>query len=173
VALSLSCQVHGVQLKTWLDEKSLKADYDRVQVGYRLVSVLPDAYFVVGIPSGELHFFVEYDRGDEPHKVFKKKLDAYWAYFRSGKCRARYGTGRIRVLTVTDGEKNSSESRRLINLRQLAKEQEEPGRFWFSDLGQVSSRDFLASSFWLHGDSDAPATLFISATRGNERELEP
>jgi hypothetical protein len=148
LAVTLSCRKGHYQLETWRDEKALRADYDKVQLGRRLVAVLPDAYFVVRIPAGELHFFLEYDRGLESLKYFKGKMAAYVAYFRSGKCEARYGTDRIRVLTVNEGGRTGVGRRRLNNLRRVTEEVEGRHRFWFSSLADVASEDALSASIW-------------------------
>ena len=159
ISMYLSSDMHGARLTTWLDEKAMKADYDRVQVRNRLVSVLPDAYFVVELPAGKMHFFLEYDRGDESLKVFKAKLAAYWAYFQSGKCQARYGTSRIRVLTVTEGRQTRSGRSRVTNLKGLTSAL--PGRqwFWFSTLERVAGADFLAEPIWWSGKGEEPMAL--------------
>lgn len=159
LAVALACRAHEFRLKTWLDEKALKADYARVQVGARLISVLPDAYFVITLPAGDLHFFLEYDRGDEPLKVFKQKLVAYWAYFRSPKCRDRYGTNRIRVLTVTEGGETRSGRKRLANLKKLAAQIEGRHWFWFSSLAQASYDGFFLAPFWERAGSGSPSAL--------------
>ena len=101
VAVNLSCRRNGYALNTWLDEKTLKGDYDRVRVGNEWLAVIPDGYFVVELPGGAAHFFIEFDRGPERLEVFRKKIAAYLAYYRSGQCKLRYKTDRIRVLTIT------------------------------------------------------------------------
>ena len=148
LAITLSCREHDWQLKTWLDENALKADYDKVQVGKRLVAVLPDAYFVIGVPVGELHFFLEYDRGAEHLRYFKRKMAAYVAYYRTGKCDARYGTNKVRVLTVNEGGRTGAGRKRLANLKRVTEEAGGRRRFWFGSLLDVSSEDVLSAAIW-------------------------
>ena len=153
LAVARSCREHNCELKTWLDENTLKANYDKVQVGQRLVAVLPDAYFVIGVPVGDLHFFLEYDRGAEHLRYFKRKMAAYVAYYRTGKCDARYGTNRIRVLTVNEGGRTGAGRKRLANLKRVTEEVAGRRRFWFGSLADVASEDFLSASIWREAGS--------------------
>ena len=148
LAVELACRAHAYPLTVWRDEKAVKADYDRVQLGKQWVPVLPDAHFVIEVPAGELHFFVEYDRGREDLKVFKKKLAAYIAYYRSPKCAARYGTNKIRLLSVAEGGTSGSGRTRLDNLTQLARDLNAGRQFWFSALKQVAAEDMLTAPIW-------------------------
>ena len=148
LAVTLSCREHDYQLKTWMDENTLKSNYDKVQVGQRLVAVLPDAYFVIGAPRGDIHFFLEYDRGAEHLRYFKRKMAAYVAYYRTGKCDARYGTNRIRVLTVNEGGRTGAGWKRLANLKRVTEEVGGRRRFWFGGLADVAWEDFLSAAIW-------------------------
>ena len=148
LAVALSCRERNYELKTWLDENTLKANYDKVQVGQRLVAVLPDAYLVIGVPVGDLHFFLEYDRGAEHLRYFKRKMAAYVAYYRTGKCDARYGTNRIRVLTVNEGGRTGAGRKRLANLKRATEEVGGRRRFWFGSLLDVASEDLLSAPIW-------------------------
>ena len=162
LAVSLSCRKHNLQLKSWRDERALKADYDKVQVDERLVAVLPDAYFVVGILAGELHFFLEYDRGLEQLKYFKRKMTAYVTYCRSGRCGARYGTDKIRVLTVNEGGRTGVGRKRLNNLKRVTEEAGGQRRFWFSNLADVASEDILTAAIWQVANDSKHASLIVS-----------
>jgi hypothetical protein len=159
LAIALSCREHDCQLKTWLDENALKADYDKVQVAKRLVAVLPDAYFVIGLPVGQLHFFLEYDRGAEHLRYFRRKMAAYVAYYYSGRCEARYGTDRIRVLTVNEGGRTGLGRRRLANLKRVTEEIGGRRRFWFGSLLDVAAEDALSAPIWQVAGSDERTPL--------------
>lgn len=158
VAVELSCRKNAFQLRKWVDERNLKRDYDRVRVGNSWVSVIPDAYLVIGLPTGDVHFFVEFDRGPESLALIKRKLSAYGVYYHSGKCKARYGTDRIRVLIITQSEVTEKRSR-LDNIRQLAAGLGESQWFWFSRLNQVATIDFLASPIWWPSKATSPVAL--------------
>ena len=159
LAVELSSRKHNYQRNTWMDEKALKADYDKVQVDRRLVAVLPDAYFVIGIPTGAIHFFMEYDRGPENLKFIKKKMAAYVAYFRSGKCKTRYGTERVRVLTVNEGGKTRAGRTRLDNLKRVTEEVGGRGHFYFTRMASVISDDALLDPIWQTAGSSELASL--------------
>lgn len=116
-----------------------------MQVNRRLVAILPDACFVIEMPEGELHFFLEFDRGAENLKFFKRKMDAYLTYFRSGKCNARYGMDKVRVLTVNEGGQTGVDRRRLVNLRRVTEEMGGRRRFWFSSLAEIVDKEVLSA----------------------------
>lgn len=143
LAFALSCQKHDYTLMTWLDEKAVKADHDKVTAKRRLVPILPDAYFMVQTPKGKAHFFLEFDRGPERLGIFKKKIVAYRAYFKTNKPYTRYGTDKIRVLTVVEGSQT-----RANHLRQVTEKQKGKSRFLFSTLEMVSNEDILTAPIW-------------------------
>jgi hypothetical protein len=158
VAAELACRKHSYQLSTWLDERSLKSDYDKVRLGNVWVPVLPDAYLVVRMPTGDVHFFVEFDRGPESLALLKRKLTAYGVFYLSGKCKARYGTDRIRVLLITQSPTEGKRNR-LDNIRQLATQLGESRWFWFTRLNTVGTRDFLSDPIWWLATSTGPVPL--------------
>jgi len=165
VSVVLSCRRHKYTIKTWVDERGMKSDYDSVKVGKGQVAVIPDSYFVIGLPVGDIHFFLEFDRGPERLQVFKKKVAAYTAYYGSGKCRARYGTSKIRVLTVTEHSHVRGGPSRMNNLRQVTEELGGHQRFWFSNLDQVTKDDFFIEPIWWQAMKAEPAALFASNLR--------
>ncbi len=159
LSVEVACKKHGYTLLSWQDEKAMKDGPDHITVGRRLEPILPDAYFVVGIPNGRVHFFLEFDRGPERVKVFQKKIVAYSGYFKTNKPLVRYGTDRIRVLTVVEGT-----GTRLNHLKQLTKRSAEPKRFWFSRLDKVSSEDIFASPIWEVANDSKRTPLIPSST---------
>lgn len=164
IAVQSACKTLGFQLRRWSDEKMLKADYDRVPVKNKLIAVLPDAYFVVRQPNGDdLLFFVEYDTGSERLKFLAQKLRAYWVYFQSTKCETRYGTSRIRVLTIVEGS-NSPTQKRVNNLVKLTKPLETVSWFWFA-TANILSGNIFTDSVWLRPDRETPIPLVSPAKR--------
>jgi hypothetical protein len=111
------------------------------------------------LAAGFLYFFLEFDRGSERLTVFKKKISAYLVYFRSGKCRSRYGTDKIRVLTVTEGGETGTGRVRLSNLKEAAEKLGGRRRFRFARLAQVATEDVLTAPIWLVATSPDPTTL--------------
>ncbi len=160
LAVELSCQQHSLRLQEWQDEKAMKADYDRVQVQNKFVPILPDSYFSIDVPGGVLRFFLEFDRGSEQLKYFKRKIAAYWNYFRSGKCKARYGTNLIRVLTVTEGGYTRTSRKRLNSVQKVTKELGANTWFWFTSLEQIQSEDFLTAPIWQLVEGQERMSLF-------------
>jgi hypothetical protein len=149
VAVETACKQHNYTLVRWDDEKRLKADYDRMEVRGKLLAVLPDAYFVVNVGDGDVHFFVEYDMSSEDLTFIRQKFLAYWAYFMSGKCKTRFGTNLIRVLTVTTLDNPENKRSRLNSLMQIAAALQNHAWFWFSSLPKMQSQDVLADPIWL------------------------
>ena len=75
-------------------------------------------------------------------------MAAYVAYYRSGRCRARYTTDKIRVLTVNEGDRTGVGRRRLSNLKRVTEEVGGRQRFWFANLADVDSEDILSAAIW-------------------------
>lgn len=150
LAAELSCRRHGFELIRWHDETAIKQDYDTVQTGARRQSpVLPDGYFVVATdPSTTFHFFLEYDRGSEPLGFFRRKIRLYWLYFQSPKPSLRYGTNRIRVLTVTESQVPVTARGRTKGVRDATKDLGAHSWFWFTSLDEIAGNDFLTSPIW-------------------------
>ena len=159
LSVDLACRDAPFSLEEWRDEKALKSGYDTIRLGRKHVGVLPDAYFSISVPAGKLHFFLEYDRGPESLTVFRKKISVYWTYFQSGKCKTRYGTNRIRVLTVTEGGPTRSGRQRLANLQKLTKQIGAHTWFWFTSLEQLVHEDFFTASIWRQTHTERPAPL--------------
>ena len=162
LAIVQSCKEHDFELVRWDDEKTLKADYDRVRVGRESVAVLPDAYVIIQVPKGKLHFFLEYDRGTERLKVFRRKIAAYLAYLRSPKCEVRYGTTKIRVLSVTEGGKTGAGVERQMHLKEKAEQLRAGRNFWFGRVKDVTAQDILTAPIWQVAPSSNPTPLVSS-----------
>ncbi|MCZ7545110.1 MAG: replication-relaxation family protein [Anaerolineae bacterium] len=147
IAVELASRRLGYQVVTWLGETELKADYDRVSLRsatgrQRMVSLIPDSYFVVDTPHGKAHFFLEVDRGTMPLKRFRTKVQAYLAYYRSGGYERRYGTRSLRILVVGLGEG------RLASLSTVTESAGGKRRFWFGLLSALDAERVLDQSVW-------------------------
>ena len=137
---------NNLTVSTWFDEKTHKGNIDRVQVGHDLVPVVPDGYCKLTDPEGyHYHFFIEYDRRKEPAWFIRKKMSGYVAYLQSARCRERYGTNTIRVLTVIEG----AESKKRIKTFKDATTAVGGGHsFYFTNLGPILKHDCLTSPIW-------------------------
>jgi hypothetical protein len=145
----------GLVLLEWRDELTLAKLHNAFKIPLRradrsteMVSLIPDAYFVLQTPTGELkHFFLEVDRGTEKaagnhesDRTYKRKIETYLEFLegtlyqekevQGKKMRSlyeeRYGTHTGRVLTVTTGMK------RLDRLKKVSEDAGARQRFWFT-----------------------------------------
>lgn len=147
IALTLAAPAAGCELLKWVGESELKAHYDRVSIRtpsgkLQAISLIPDSYFVLQTPRGLAHFFLEADLKSETVRVFKTKVLAYLAYYRSGQYERRYQTKSLRVLTVTTGQ------RRLDNLKQATEEVGGKQGFYFTTFDQITSAALLTQPLW-------------------------
>lgn len=147
IAVTLAVQTAGYELVQWIGERELKADFDRVSIPSEAnkpqsVSLIPDSYFVLKVPQGYAHFFVEIDRATESLPRFKTKIRAYVAYYKSGAYTKRYNTRSMRVLTITSGQK------RLENLKKITEDAGGKRAFWFTTVKDVHSSSVLHAPLW-------------------------
>lgn len=147
IAVTLAAKDEGYFLESWFDDALLKLDYDHVMIDTstgmkKNVSIIPDSYFVLEVPQGRAHFFMELDRGTMTLGRYKQKIQAYRKYISSGEYQRRYHTKSLRVLTVTLNET------RLKNLIQKTEEVEGGRVFWFTTLDQISNESVLSSPIW-------------------------
>lgn len=155
IEMTLACRTHNLPLQTWLDDTTLKQDYDRVNLprSAHPVAVIPDAYFSIATPKGDTHFFLELDRGTMTSKRFKGKVLAYIAYASSGLAEKRFGTTKFRVLTVTESEK------RAENLKNATEGVGGKRRFWFGTLADLRVERILTEPVWLVAGREDRAVL--------------
>lgn len=147
IAFSLACRAPGLTLTTWLDEATLKVNYDRVAIRYpngkrATVSLIPDSYCVIQTPQGTARFFIELDRGTMTTQRFAAKVLAYFAFVESGHYQQRYQSRSLRVLTITLSQK------RLMNLKQVTEAVHGTQLFWFGKLSEIKAQDVFRSSLW-------------------------
>ncbi|MCA0457114.1 MAG: replication-relaxation family protein [Chloroflexi bacterium] len=147
IAVTVSAQIAGYEVSTWVSESALKANYDRVSIRtqpnkLQTVSLIPDSYFVLKTPFGLLNFFLEVDRGSETIGRFKSKILAYRMYHQSGAYKRRYQSNRMRILTVTTGVK------RLENLKAATESVGGKHRFWFAHLDDITPDTILNQPVW-------------------------
>lgn len=164
LAVELSCRRHGLELREWQDEKALKQNYDTVQTSpHRQSPVLPDGYFVIAPDSKTTyHFFIEYDRGSEPLRFFRRKIRLYWLYFQSPKPTMRYGTNRIRVLTVTESKAPIQARGRTKSVRDATKDLGAHNWFWFTSIDEVINNDIFSAPIWSQTQIDEVKPLLES-----------
>jgi hypothetical protein len=147
----------GLNLTRWIDDIEAKTDFDRVQIGQRLIPILPDAYIEVKDQKQSYSFFLEYDNGTEPLKTIERKMRAYQLYLQTGKAEARYGTAKIRVLFMS----KPNQKQRLQHFHELAQSLTYSAYFWFSDTESVKD-NFFTANVWQSSKSTLPQNLINS-----------
>ena len=147
VAVTLACRARDYELETWQTESQLKANYDRVTLqtasGRREeVPIVPDSFFCIVAHGRRYPCFLEVDRGTMTLGRFKRKVQGYVAYHRTGGYERRYGLQSLRVLTVTVGEK------RLVNLKEATEQAGGREWFWFGLLSDLNYETVLETPVW-------------------------
>lgn len=161
VAVTVAAQRHSFTLATWLDDRTLRKAQNRDYVLLhgpkgtrpRRVAVVPDGYFHLQNP--EFHFVLETDRrtvvGQYSRwggKDWSRKVRAYIAYFtppapgQPSIYEQRFGTSKLRVLTVTTGPT------RLENLKHITEQAGGRDRFWFTTFDQLTPQTVLTEPIW-------------------------
>lgn len=170
VAFRLACERIGWRVERWVDDRFLKKLHtEPVSIveedgGRRNVAVVPDAYFILSRGEQVMHFFLELDRAtmavapqSRRTKSWQRRIRAYRAYLPSAAAVKRYGTDRIRVLTVTTGEG------RMTNLAGATAEVAGPlaAHFWFTTSTSLIPEAALTEPIWQVAGHGAPQALVL------------
>ncbi len=163
ISFKLGAEALGWWIERWTDDRILKRQHvDRVLVpdAGREVAVVPDAYFVLAGNGGQstLHFFLEIDRAtmtvvgaSKRVKSWQDKIRAYQEYFDSPEIVERYGTRRIRVLTIAPTET------RMANLLRATEAIGGRRRYWFTNNLQADHA--LRDRIWHVAGEESPMEL--------------
>lgn len=169
IAVTVAARAHHVTLETWIDDKVLKSPHQKDYViitgtggAKRRIAVVPDGYFVLDTDERTFHDFLELDRGTVTGRYSKDgkrdwshKVRGYNEYVASGKYEERYNTTKVRVLTVTTGEK------RLEHLKEITETVGGGSRFWFTTFDQVTPHTILTEPIWSVAGSTGRRPLII------------
>lgn len=153
IAVTVCAQQQGFNLIEWRDEPVFRAHPDIVQVGEKtgkaaMKPVLPDGFFALRVPQGTARFFLELDRGTEPHHKFKPQIQVYDAYIQSGQYEKRYQAKGIRVLVIT------TTPLRLKNLKTVtAQVVGEHKNYWFTTFNEIKPETVLTAPIWQRLDN--------------------
>ena len=153
IAIEIAARRNGYLLNRWLDERTLKSqemkDSVEIQGSGGRVAVVPDGYFHLTVGQYSYHHMMEIDMGTETglsdkynRRTFSGKIQAYLAYYVSGKYESRYGTSVMRVLTVTTGPG------RMKNLKKIAERLGGGEEFWFVTFDKVTPETVLTEPVW-------------------------
>lgn len=159
VAVTVAARNSGFTIAEWLDEATFRASPDYVELRgengrMSRKPVYPDAYFYLVTPRGKSRFFLELDRGVEPHAKIKPQFAVYEAYTTSGQYEQRFQAKSLRILVVTTTPK------RLTSLKKVAAEVEGDRKYWFTTMEQATAQAVLTAPIWEQlGDSEK-APLF-------------
>lgn len=158
IAITVACRQPGFALAEWLGEAVFRAEPEQVSVtdsrGRQVQKpVLPDGYFVIDTPPGRAHFFLEVDRGTEPHHKFAPQVAVYEAYTHSGQYQARFAARSLRILVVT------STPQRLKNLKATTRKAGGDRKYQFATLSDISAETVLTAPIWQRLTDGTPVAL--------------
>jgi hypothetical protein len=156
-----------IKLLFWRHDKEV---YDTVPIGgdplfedeYKETwPIVPDAYFGLQFADGTGYCMLEADRGSMDEPRFKKKLRAYWLWWRYGGHTKKLNINRFIVLTV------APQRDRALNLFKLSREvddrQKGCGLFWFTtyDKFDLENPELVFADIWArwHDGQRARAAL--------------
>jgi hypothetical protein len=169
VAITVAARQRNCELASWLDDRTLRKQQNRDYVTItgpqggrsRRVALVPDGYCHLQSKQSDAHFLLELDRrtvvghySKWGGKDWARKVRAYIAYFSptanngASLYAQRYGTDKLRVLTITTGP------RRLANLKRITEQVGGRKRFWFTTLDQVTPNTVLTALIWQKAGSD-------------------
>ncbi len=176
VAVTVGAQQQDFTITKWLDDRTLRKQQNRDYVMVRgpqggkprKVAVIADGYFHLKTAGYEFHFLLEADRrtvvGQYSRwggKDWARKVRAYIAYFtpeepdQPSLYAQRFGTSRLRILTVTTGQT------RLANLKRITEQAGGRGRFWFTTFDQVNPQTILTEPIWHKAGQDGRFRLAV------------
>lgn len=169
--LTLACTPqNGVSLTSWREHRGTGSNIDpeladtvkiEIQEGrYAGVverrRIVPDAFIVLEDAEYLHSLFIEADRSTMSNDRFKKKLEGYWVWWKSGGSQKKLGVKNFRVLTVTQS------AQRRDNLRQVSVDAS-PGNggssmFWFACEKDYSVTDpaSILAPIWITAKDDEP-----------------
>jgi hypothetical protein len=113
--------------------------------------LIPDAYFELTAPAGDVGCFLEVDMGTEPPKVWQKKISLYLQLAVSKDFEKQFGRSRFRVLVVT------TTGKRLKAIATLIRRSTDRV-FWLSTFEQLQREGFW-SAVWHRPTGDQPQAL--------------
>jgi hypothetical protein len=107
---------------------------------------IPDAYIEAETPNGTRSLFLEVDLGTETLGIWRKKIENYLAFAKSGAFDREFHQPQFRVLVLAESE------RRIAHIR-VAVSKITDKVFWFSRFAQIRREGFWAT-VWLRPTGD-------------------
>jgi hypothetical protein len=136
-ALKAAASIPGASLGRWRSFREPLAHNLRL---------IPDGYFELVTPAGNIAAFVEVDLGHERLIVWRGKIRNYLQLALSGDYLRRSGQQRFRVLVLANSE------RRLLSIRNAVRSSTQK-IFWFATIESVQRNGFYGH-IWLRPDGN-------------------
>jgi len=103
--------------------------------------LIPDGYAELGIPGDLQALFLEVDLGNEPSRVWDRKVELYLKLATSGEFQRIFHQQRFKIAVVCTSE------RRIENLRRTVRKQ--TTKLFYFSLLETTKRDGFAAPHWL------------------------
>lgn len=147
ISLELSLNKRALILETFLGEQELRHAYrvwsDRRQEEIRRV-FSPDSFFKIKSGEKTLSCFSELDRGEQPLKRIRKKLNIYREFSAVGKYQEKFKGRKFRILFVIEPRwaEKGLKNRRLQNIKKEA-EKLQATNVWLTTLDELREKDMF------------------------------
>lgn len=128
---------NGITFERWMTFRAPLSDVARL---------VPDGYFDVHSTDRLFPNFVEVDRGTEPLRIWRQKVEAYLQLALTGEFARLFGQAQFRVLVLTHS------LRRMQHLRRTTASSTNK-IFWFATFDFIN-RDGFWSHVWLRPEGD-------------------
>lgn len=138
ISTRLACTANHLELSLWMDDNELRREgLDQVTITgpnekQEQATVIPDIFCIIRNGAKTMQFFWEVDESTVPvrsvrwNRGWKKKSLTYVAYFASAAYQKRFGSKRVRLLTVTTNESH------LATMKEATEEAGGRNLFWFA-----------------------------------------
>jgi hypothetical protein len=113
--------------------------------------LMPDGYAELGIPGDLQAVFLEVDLGNEPSRVWDRKVELYLKLATSGEFQRIFHQQRFKIAVVCTSE------RRIENLRRTVCKQ--TTKLFYFSLLETTKRDGFAVPHWLRPEGDARESI--------------
>lgn len=179
INLQQDCDILGIALEEWLDEKELKSvhhmDYVTLvnpQGGSSRAAVCPDAYFKLCRHEKRGIFFVEVDLSSVTiaptvweRRGWMRKIRTYMAYLQSEAYHRRYEGRTARVLTINSSNLRLQNLKRATEavfdeMRRVGEDTSAQAQFWFAVFSaDLPPSQLLTAPIWQIAGNTTPHSL--------------
>ena len=121
--------------------------------------LVPDGFFTIKTPKGQLGYFLEADRASESKGTFLEKMKIYREWYRAGTCGDKLGLAKFQILTITDDAKRRDALRKITKLADPNKQGSLIFLFAVESEFSLDRPDSLFAPVWLSPKNDEKLTL--------------